>query len=239
MIYNYLFTGNPLFSIMESSFLNVAQKGLAAPFFPDQLAVMLFFLALVFILDFKKNLGLILSQSGVLSVLMFVISGIKETRFINLLTPAIAFNAALFAGKDKRKIVLLVVIFFLFMYFSPKPGHSELLMPSDSFIKDCRVASDEWVFFYNQGVVAECLYDITSWRAFVSSGGSIVLYNYSGQDLNSIGGEFIQREGYVIIKSSSCAPQPKKYISGSKRMEVLKWLRDTNSTFYDYSDWVE
>ncbi|MFA6064669.1 MAG: hypothetical protein WC746_02400 [archaeon] len=239
MVYNYLFTGNPFFSIAESSFLNVAQKGVVAPIALDQLAVILFFLALVFLLDFKKKLHCSMNQGGVLSAAMFALSGIKETRFINLLSPVIAVNAALFAGKDKKKVLFLVIVFILFFWFSPKPGHADLIVPQDQYLKDCRVASDDWVFFYEKGIIAECIYDISSWKEFVSNGGNLVIYNYKDLNLSEYGGTVIQRDKYVIIKSDSCAPQPKKYISGSLRNYVLKWLKDTNSTIYDYSDWVE
>ena len=125
------------------------------------------------------------------------------------------------------------------MFFSPKPGHADLVVPQDQYLKDCRVASDDWVFFYEKGIIAECIYDISSRKDFVSNGGNLVIYNYKDLNLLEYGGTIVQRNEYVIIKSDSCAPQPKKYISGSLRNYVLKWLKDTNSTIYDYSDWVE
>jgi len=239
MVYNYLFTGNPFFSIAESSFLNIAQKGVIAPISIDQLFVILFFLALVFFLDFRKKIQSSINQAGVLSAVMFALSGIKETRFINLLSPVIAFNAALFAGKDKKKTILLILIFIIFFWFSPKPGHTDLIVPEDQYLKDCRVASDKWVFFYDSGIIAECIFDISSLKEFVSSGGNLVIYDYKDYNISNYGGTVIQRDEYVIIKSDSCTPQPKKYISGSLRNSVIKWLKDTNSTIYDYSDWVE
>jgi hypothetical protein len=155
--------------------------------------------------------------------------------------PAIAFNAALLVGRRKKLSVLLVFILLVFLYylfgiFFPN-WYGVVSVPEDNFIKNCRVASDKWVFFYSHGIVAECSYDIGDWNKFVASGGNFVLYDYKNLDLN--GYNLINRGDYVIVKSDYCAKQPKKYISGSLRNYVIKWLKDTNSTFYDYSDWVE
>jgi hypothetical protein len=177
---------------------------------------------------------------------MFILSGIKEMRFMNLLTPIIAFNIAKISHVSSKKhpwfiskqAGIFFILFFVFVLVAPKPYFvSSFEIPSDSFIKDCRVASDKWVFFYNQNIVAECSYDLNSFKEYVANGGNIVLYDY--KNINLDGFNVINRRDYVILKSDSCAPQPKKYISGSLRNYVVKWLRDTNSTVYDYSDWVD
>lgn len=237
MIFNYLYTGNPFFSIYESSFLNISQKGIIAPISNDQIFVIALFVISFIIVGIKENLTEPKNQSGIISSIMFIVSGIKETRFLNLLSPLIAFNTAKLAKKSKLLALLAILVFVLFLWITPQPYFvSTINIPSDSFIKDCRVASDEWVFFYDKGIVAECYWDIFP-KEFVSNGGSIVLYHSQGIDLN--GFNVINRGDYVILKSDSCAPQPKKYISGSLRNYVIKWLKDTNSTIYDYSDWVE
>jgi hypothetical protein len=238
MIFNYLYTGNPLFSIYESSFLNVAQKGLAAPFTIDQIALLLIFVISFVLAGFLKSLNDSKNQSGIISFVMFIISGIKEMRFANLLTPVIAFNAAISARKNFRVFLLFIGIFAFFVIIGPKPYFvASVDIPTDSFIRDCRVASDKWVFFYDHNIVAECSADIGSYKAFVESGGSIVLYDYDLADYSDF--NVIKRDNYIILKSDLCAPQPKKYISGSFRNYVVKWLKDTNSKVYDYSDWVE
>ena len=241
MIFNYLMTGNPLFSLYETSFLNIAQKGIAAPFLLDQVLIILFFVLLLFLSKLKSSLSFELNQSAILNVVMFIFSGIKETRFINLLVPSIAFNSAkLFNAKYSKKIFVLFVLFFavlLFVY--PFPYYEKTPIPSDSFIKECRTASDRWVFFYDQGIVSECVFDIRDWNAFVENGGSIVLYDYNSYDLSSFSNNIINRGSYIIIDSPACSPQPKKYISGSLRNYILNWQKDSKINFYDYSDWVE
>lgn len=241
LAFNYLMTGNPLFSVIETSFLNVAQKGIIAPFFIEQILIIAFFVLLLFITKIKSSLSLELNQSAILNVIIFIFSGIKETRFINLLVPAIAFNAAKIFNKNysKRIFFIFVLVILALLWIYPFPYYGAIQIPNDSFVKDCRTASDKWVFFYSQGVVSECVYDIVDLNEFVLSGGSLVLYDYNSFDLNSISGTLINRGSYVIIDSPSCAPQPKKYISGSLRNYVLRWQKESKIGFYDYSDWVE
>lgn len=241
MIFNYLMTGNPLFSLYETSFLNVAQKGIIAPFFIEQIFIICFFVFLLLLSKTKFFSLSGLNLSALLNVLMFVFSGIKETRLINLLVPAIAFNSAkLFNEKYSKRIFVLFVLFFIiFWWVYPFSNYSSVPVPTDSFIRNCRVASDKWVFFYDDGIVSECIYDIADLNEFVASGGSLVLYDYKNFDLNSISWTQINRGDYIIIHSPNCSPQPKKYISGSLRNYVLRWQRDSNIGFYDYSDWVE
>jgi hypothetical protein len=240
MIWNYLMTGNPLFSLIETSFLNVAQKGVMAPFFTEQILIIAFFFILLFLVKIKQAFSFKLNQAAVLTFLMFVFSGIKETRFINLLVPAIAFNASkLLNNKYNKKIFFIFILFiFAILWVYPYPFYAKTDIPSDQFVKDCRTASDKWVFFYEKGIVSECIYDIADLNEFVQSGGSLVIYDYKNYDLNSISGTLINRGSYVIIDSPSCAPQPKKYISGSLRNYVIKWQKESNIGFYDYSDWV-
>jgi len=237
MIFNYLYTGNPFFSIYESSYLNVAQKGIAAPFSFDQIVFILLFLVSFVLLGIKNSFSDSKNQAGLLSAIMFFFSGIKETRFMNLLSPVLAFNAAKLSKKNNFLFWFFILAFVVFLVIGPKPYFvSSFNIPQDSFIKDCRVASDKWVFFYDKGIVAECFWDVGPIDEYLSKGGNIVLYDYKGYDLNKY--NVINRGDYVIIKSDSCSPQPKKYISGSLRNYVIKWLRDTNSIVYDYSDWV-
>jgi hypothetical protein len=240
MLYNFLFTGNPFFTIQETIFLNVQQKGIAAPIGMEQIFIIGVFAIFLMAAGIRRSMSIRLNQAGIIDAIMFFVSGIKETRFINLLTPLIAFNAAKVAKKGLCFAIPILLLFLLCFYFYPKPGYSELNVPGDSFIKDCRVASDKWVFFYPKGIVAEVVYDLRSWDTFIQDGGAIVLYDYKLYDLNKFSSDtIINRGDYVIIKSDKCAPQPKKYISGSMRNTVYRWLRDTNSKIYDYSDWVD
>jgi hypothetical protein len=245
MIYNYLFTGNPFFSIYESSFLNVQMKGIIAPFNMDQMLVIGAFIILLIWAKLKDRKIHELDITGVIGGAMFALSGIKELRFINMLVPGIAFNAALIAKKNKKALILFLVIFALFFVsasygFLTSAGYTSPAIPNDSFVKNCEIASDKWVYFYYEGIIAECSYDIGDWNAFVENGGSFVLYDYNAYNLSAVKGKVINRGEYVLIAplNGKCMPQPKKYISGSLRNYLIKWLRDTNSTIYDYSDWV-
>lgn len=243
MVYNYLFTGNPLFSVVESSYLNVQMKGIIAPFFTEQILILAAFFVILALFDLKEKLSKSLNQAAIINVVMFAFSGIKETRFMNTVVPALAFNSAMLARRSRFAAAVIFILLLLSLYFgaviflSGTP-YANPPIPADSFIRDCRVASDKWVFFYYRGIVAETSYDMSDWNQYLAQGGSLVIYDYNSIDLNKFAGKVINRGDYVIIKSDSCAPQPKKYISGSLRRFVIKWLRDTNSTVYDYSDWV-
>ncbi|MFA5125500.1 MAG: hypothetical protein WC462_00675 [archaeon] len=249
MIFNYLFTGNPFFSIIESSYLNVALKGVWAPLTLDQILFFVFFLIVAFFAEFKNNLRDIKNQAAIVGWAQFIISGIKENRFVLLLVPLTAFNISKVCAANKKLRVAFVVLLILSLgvivipfLLTPDPignfnkFYDSAPIPTDQFLKNCRLASDKWVLFYPHGIVAETLADMPSFEYFIEHGGNIVLYNYKGIDLNRF--NVINRGDYVILKSDSCSSPPKKYISGSLRNYVIKWLRDTNSIFYDYSDWV-
>ncbi len=242
IIFNYLYTGNPFFSIYESSFLNVVGKGVIAPLNIDQLVVLALFLFSLIALGVKKILKDGENQAGIIAVIMFLFSGIKELRFLGLVNPIIAFNAGRLSNKSKEWTLVFVFIFAFFYFFVfwnySRPNFvSNIPAPSDDFVFSCRVASDNWVFLYEKGIVAEFLPGQEYWQGFLREGGNIVLYNYKNFDLN--GFNVIDRNDYVILKSNTCAPQPNKYISGPLRRSVYKWLFDTNSKVYDYSDWVD
>jgi len=243
MIFNYLYTGNPFFSIYESSVLNVLNKGAAQPFAVEQIFILVLFVISLFAVNIKKILSNAKLQSGVLAALMFIFSAVKETRFMGILVPILAFNAAEASMRSPKIRLFFLLIFALafvaafFGIFTKPYFISEFNTPTDDFVKQCRVASDKWVFFYESGIVAECLADISSWEEFISDGGSIVLYERNGVDLSKF--NVINRGEYVILKSDLCAPQPKKYISGSLRNNIYNWLSSTNSKIYDYSDWVK
>ncbi|MFA6269293.1 MAG: hypothetical protein WCW13_01970 [archaeon] len=249
LIFNYLFTGNPFFSINESSFLNVLYKGIWALPTTDQVIFFVFFLIVAFFSKLQQNLNNIKNQAVVIGWAQFIISGIKENRFALVVVPLMAFNISKICAIHKNLKLVFIVLILLFLgaatmqfYLAPGQGGSfedvygSGLVPTDSFLKNCRLASDKWVWFYPQGIVAETLADMPSFDYFLARGGNIVLYNYKNIDLN--GFNVINRGDYVILKSSFCTSPPKKYISGSLRNYVIKWLKDTNSTFYDYSDWV-
>lgn len=239
MIFNYLMTGNPLFSLEETSFLNVAQKGIMAPLLVEQILIICFFIFLLLLnrKDFFNNLNLV----ALLNVIMFIFSGIKETRLINLLVVAIAFNSAKLVKEEYPKKLVLVFVLFNILLFTlyPFPYYANVPIPKDDFVKNCRTASDKWVFFYDEGIISECIYDIGDLNAFVNNGGSLVVYDYKNFNLNSISGTLIDRKDYVIVHSNACAPQPNKYISGSLRNYILRWQKTSGIGFYDYSDWVE
>jgi hypothetical protein len=234
--FNYLYSGNIIFSVYEAFYLNFVNKAFVAPFLFDQIFFIIFFTGLFFIFC-SKTIKFNLVQSSWLSLIMFIISKIKETRFFGLAFIGAAFFAGIVAKKFKStKILFVLIILLLFLINPPNFGPlKELEIPNDDFIKDCRVLSDNWVYFYPKGILAEPVYEFDDLNTFVLSGGNMVLY--SDLKNHNFVGEKIQRDGYVIIKSDTCFPQPKKQVTGILRKEILKWLILTDSNILDYSDW--
>ncbi len=238
MIFNYAYTGNFLFSVYESTVLNVFEKTVAEPLLIIHLLIIGLFILLFFLTKWSKNAKEPLVQISGLAGASFLLSKIRETRFLNAMFPAIAFLAAKLSKKYSFAKMFLVLLLLLTILFVPSPQpQRELEVPEHDFLKECRVATDMWVYFYEKGIVAEVSYDIGDWNKFIESGGNLVLYHE--YDFDSIKGEKIFEEEYVIIKSDSCAPQPEKYISGTLRNYVLRWQKQLDEPVLDYSDWYD
>ncbi|MEI7960960.1 MAG: hypothetical protein WCI04_01360 [archaeon] len=249
MVFNYFYSGDPFFSINESTYLNVLMKGASAPISTAQFAVILIFLATVLLLGFKKFKDKALSQSAIINFGQFVLSAVKETRFINLITPALAFNISeLSKRKFLYKIIFIIIFVFSFVLlllplFNDPVGYYNFVfhkdeVPKDSFLYQCKVASDKWVLFYPHGIVAQYLPGAERYNEYLDKGAVLVVYNYKEVDLNKFS-NVINRGEYVIIKPQICAPQIKRYISGSWNYKVFSWIRDHNYLVSDLRDWPE
>lgn len=248
LIFNYFYSGDPFFSLNETTYLNIFLKGVSAPIGIEQYVLIVVFLIVLFIAGFKRFKDNALSHSALLNIGQFFISAVKETRFINLVTPALAFNVAQISKRRflfKTVFVGLFVIAFAGMLwpFFTEPTHYDSIfkndsVPSDSFLFQCRVASDKWVLFYPQGIVAQFLPDSNRFNEYLNKGTVLVVYDYNGVDLNAYK-NVINRGEYVIIKPDTCAPQVKRYISGAWNYKVVSWIRDHNYWVSDLRDWPE
>ena len=212
VVYNYLATGNAFFSVEESLVLNVFQKGTLAMPGPMQIFFMLFFLALFFATGFSRNLKSAPNQLGLLALVQFFVSGIKENRFLAPLAIAQAQNAAgeknPLLGKIFHGAAILLFLhaivggYFIYTY-SPQ-------LPQEDSLRACRVYSDDWVYFYRQGIVAEPLPGPEEFEKKIEGGSKIVLFH------TPVPREFEKyvlssSEKYKILGNDACELQLKSY----------------------------
>jgi hypothetical protein len=213
-LFNYLFTGNPFFSLEETVYLNVFKKGvLVFPDFAQCLVLLLFFVtfALVFInhrrlreVDFFALIG----------VIMFLTSGIKESRFLNVVAPFLSINLSNIPKNAVIFVALLAVLFsgyFVYLSFNQPPV---LQIPKYDYINSCKVMSDRWVYFYKFGVVAEPLPGTDSFDYFLSHGTTLVIYDLNSLNFNKNKYDilFDSVSNSYIIRSNYCAAQDKNYV---------------------------
>ncbi len=250
LVFNFLYTGDPLFSLNETIYLNVLNKGLNAPLNFEQILVIGLFVLSIFVAGIVNRLKDSKNHGAIISAVLFLISGIKETRFINLLTPATAINISIVSHKSHKLKLIFIILFLIIFIALLHPlilnpiGHWNYMfkkdvVPTDSFLYECKIASDKWVLFYPVGIVAQFLPGEERFEEYLSKGTNLVIYNYKWYDLNKFSSKIIDRGEYFIIKSDSCSPPPKKYLSGPWSYKVVNHLRETNSNLVDLSDWPE
>ncbi|MCX6804064.1 MAG: hypothetical protein NTY48_05875 [Candidatus Diapherotrites archaeon] len=249
MVFNYAYSGDPFFSLNETFYLNVILKGSTAALGIEHYLIFALLAVSVVILGLKKLFSDSLNQVAILNAVQFVLSAVKETRFINFLTPAIGFNLAKICNKRKKTrlivLVLFVLIFILVLwpFFMNPIGYHDFVfrkdnVPTDSFLFNCKVASDKWVLLYPRGIVAQFLPESSRYQEYLNKGTVLVVYNY--KDLNlGVYSSVYNRGDYVIIMPGTCAPPLKRYISGAWNYKVFSWIRDHNYWVSDLRDWPE
>ena len=249
MVFNYIYSGNPLFSLSETIYLNVVAKPSFEQFSFEQILLILIFSMSLILVKSKKILSDLKNQSSILLIGQLFFSAIKEMRFFVLLVPSIAFNLSFVSAKNRvLKIIFLsffgLICLIVFSPFINNPaGYLNVAFGKDSvanddFLHQCRVASDKWVLFYPNGIVAQYL-PIEKIPEYLNKGIIIVWYSYAGNDLNKYSADVIYRKDYVILKPTKCLPPAKSYISGSWSYTVFRWLKDTNSSILDWNEWYE
>lgn len=213
-LYNFFATGNPFFSIEESVFLNVQQKGILAEIEIFHIILIAFFLATLFLKKISNNAKNKFNQTGLLGTIQFLFSGIKETRFLNVTVPAQAINLAkAFEEKKFRKVIqtILVISVILSGFLVTQLNPNSLETPEGEYLHKCRVMSDQWIYFYEKGIIAEPLPGKESFENHLNEGTSLIIYN-KNIDLTGIETEVIETGDYTILKSGKCAEQPGNYV---------------------------
>ncbi|MFH0970825.1 MAG: hypothetical protein V1776_05195 [Candidatus Diapherotrites archaeon] len=212
--YNYSLTGNAFFSVDESFYLNVIQKGVFT--IPD--ISVLFPLSVYFIIlmtqhaHFQKEWKW--TAIGIISFIMVLFSGIKESRFLLPTIPSQTFLVSSTSAPHSRLMFGILFVSLLvsgigLVSFTFIPLH----LPDLPALHDCRVMSDKWVNFYSQNIVAEPLPGKNDFELFLSQGAKLVVFD---QSLVSpeVRTRFAVEETafYVVLSSSDCEPQPESYV---------------------------
>ncbi|MFH1256190.1 MAG: hypothetical protein V1494_02760 [Candidatus Diapherotrites archaeon] len=217
--FNFAETGNAFFSLDEMLYLNVIQKGLAGGWSLEAIAVAAFFIIAVCLTGLRKNLSSGTVQLSLIGLLQFAAISIKELRFFNAAVPAQAEMISRETDESKKYrglFALLLVIFIAVFalttggYFLSGGGVKEI--PSNDFIRECAVMSDQWVLFYPKGIVAEPLPGSDAFQYFLSEGYSLAISKNTKFDFSGLYGfEFVEAKDFLILKSGKCRPQPESY----------------------------
>lgn len=216
LYYNFSQAGDPFFSVSESAILNIQQKGVFEPLSLIDVGFLSFFGLSIIVAFFSNALSRLPLGVGALTILQYLASGVKETRFSIPLVPMQAlFLSRIHARFPKWKWVVASLLLFsvavdgnFIQYFYAHPYSVDV--PNDYFLHNCRVLSDRWVDFYGEGIIAEPLAPSHDWVSAVNNGNYLVIYDrekYAWNKLSSF--ETINRGGYLIVKSPACArPKP-------------------------------
>ncbi len=222
--FNFAQTGEPLFSVGDFLYLNIVEKGIAAPLNPEHAGAIIFFFASAYVSMGlgAKSLKDVHFLVGVVGILQFLFSGVKDTRFLDVLVPLQAlFLGRRMAGAKTSVEALLVAGLFallaggvLAILLSPPIDYvSPYTIPEDGKLMECRVMSDRWVYFYPKGIVAEPLPQEYDFGYFLKTGTSLVIYDRQVNMSESPDYDIIIGEGYLLFRSKGCAQQPKSYIA--------------------------
>jgi len=219
LIYNYVQKQSLFFSIEETTYLNFLIKGVFAPIDIYQILLIGFFVIIFLITNLKENVKEKTAQAGILALIQFVFSGIKETRFLNVLVPFQATKIGEFVyGKDKQKLIFSIIIILILIILVGTLANQRYVkkIPADDFIYGCRVMSDNWVYLYSDGIIAEPLPGKESFIYFLENGVNLLIYDQNIEDIDFAPFKKIITNDYTIIKSNTCDKQPNKY-------ELLVW----------------
>jgi hypothetical protein len=227
LAFNSAQTGNPFFSVEDFLYLNIVQKGIAAPLTPLHGALVLFFFASAVVAagPGAKNFKNPFFQIGLVGILQFLFSGVKDTRFLAILVPLQALFLAKKIGETKLKNfsafllagLLAVSLLMSIAHISARNDISQggvdgYAIPDDEKIKECRVMSDQWVLFYAKGIVAEPLPREGDFGHFLKNGASIVIYGKRAGMGKSPDYDIIAEKNYLFLRPAGCAPQPKSFV---------------------------
>lgn len=213
LLFNLQEAGDPFFSVSDSVFLNVQQKGIVPGAEPWPAMLLFAFLASAF-LNRRGIMGRY-NIAGFICSVQFLLSGIKEARFLNALVvpQALNFSGAGISGRAGAALVGLLVVFSVLAGASSLAVQSKMPgIPDAGLLGGCRVMSDGWLYFYPHGIVAEPLPGKASFGEALSRGDVLVVYDretYRFSDANAWDSLLASYEhqdagGYFVIMPNSC-----------------------------------
>ncbi len=196
------------FSVEESLYLNVKQKAFFSGVGTEHVLTILFFAATALMALREKRAQAKFSAFGRIGALMFIFSGIKESRFLIRVTVPQALNVSGGASERGAKMLLsgaVVLLAAYGIYTMINAGHFVPELPPQADLNGCRVMSDWWVYFYQEGVVAESLSAPHDFNAAVSEGVTLVLFNKEAyRKYLPTGHAVTEKHGYVIVAPKGC-----------------------------------
>lgn len=222
LLYNYAQTGDPFYSVLDSVFLNVQQKGLLAGLDVTHVILIIFFTVTLLLGSFLKKITDKYNLTALLAILQFTVSGIKEYRFLNVLVPAQALNTSKEKNGKVRGLIVtglgLMILTVAVMTIGFAPGYNQPEIPIE-LIGDCRVMSDQWVYFYPAGIVAEPLPGEDYLHDYLAKGIILVIYQKQlYQDVNWGNYEIINDKTRLAVKPKDCAKRPEKYVLNIQKL---------------------
>ncbi|MCX6778445.1 MAG: hypothetical protein NT157_06220, partial [Candidatus Micrarchaeota archaeon] len=164
-------------------------------------------------------------------------SGVKETRYLNVLVPSQALFLAkktseqprpkgrrvataprLFSETKTKIFAALLVVGLLAISlnasfdYARAGAQKEYIIPNDEKMRECRVMSDQWIRFYDKGIVAEPLPREDDFGYFLKTGASLVIYEKNISMEKSLDYDAIIGKNYLFLRPNKCAQQPTSFV---------------------------
>ncbi|MBI2578655.1 MAG: hypothetical protein HYW26_03015 [Candidatus Aenigmarchaeota archaeon] len=226
LYFNYARTGNPLTSVRDSYLLNIVFRNLDN--YVNSFSLFDLLLALNLLLPIML-FGL-LSERGekyhvvlaflALSVISYFFIPFKEERYLFPITLPAAFFAAKGAENlDKRKIMLVFIIFSLALLFFLLPlARNEPPYLYQSVKSDCMARSNAWVALNYYGVPSEPYPEQKDFAAALEEGYRIILFKGTKFPVYVNNETFLgqfpvmeENDGVVVYGDSGRCKKPARY----------------------------
>jgi hypothetical protein len=224
LLWNYIHTGDPLFSMVDSYTHNVtARSYLKIPPSIDHFLVvsniltLLFAIGLVISMRKPSKLELIFLAVLFLNIFSYVNTPHKEPRYLFFVLLPVAYFSARTSELIGNKFTLLVTIVSLliaalfFQSLTPLETFSGTLDFLEG--KDCALYSNTWVFFDYYGIITPPIPPPNITESYLSEGRLFAIHKYVYEPDFVLDSEFIESHNilyndsyFYIIGNESCYP---------------------------------
>jgi hypothetical protein len=230
LAWNYITTGDPLFSIMDSYTQNVTarayfdiQPSLQHYFFVSNLLTPLFIFGLIF--SFKK-----LNKTTAIFLLIFLANTIsyvntphKEPRYLFFILPSVAYFSALISdrlGKRFTTVLALLCVLSSLIFFRPLTPYGTMGgIVGFLQTKDCALYSNFWPFFNYFDIPTEPPPAEWAVDPYLAEGRLIAVHKRTNEQAFLLEPEFIASHNilyndthFYLFGNGRCYPSPESYI---------------------------